>query len=197
MRVKKIGALCKARGICYLYDEVDEDGEIRRQWITNGAAMWPVSGLPMLRESNLSTLFDFQGKTVEKMLIKEAIMPEWLAGVLQDYESWENELQESSLRILSDGKEWTALDSDGKTTWIDAALLGPCWTTQTRLVRRETERTEVVAVLDGLLLSGILLPMPPKEDFFRELLRLGVSARKPVARSEDEEEKNKDGDEDP
>lgn len=186
MKVKKIGALCKAQGVCYLYDELTDEGEIRRQWICNGIAMWPVSGLPQLRESNLATLFDYSAETVKKMRIKEQILPETLYSVCHDLRDGEPELQESSIRVMRDGEELMALTSGAKVTWLKSALLAPCWTKETKLLRRTREYgMEVVAVCDGLFLSGIIMPAVVQDEIFRELLRLGCSAPGPVTPPEE------------
>ena len=191
MKTKKIGALCKAQGICYLFDELTEEGEICRQWISNGAAMWPVSGLPQLRDANLSTLFDFSAETVKKMRIAEKELPATLYAVCHDLRDGEPELQESIIRILRDGEELMALTSGPKVTWLKSALLAPCWTKETKLLRRKREDgMEVVAVCDGLFLNGIIMPAVVQDETFRELLRLGVSAPGPVVPTEEAEDED-------
>ena len=191
MKTKKIGALCKAQGICYLFDELTEEGEISRQWISNGAAMWPVSGLPQLRDANLSTLFDLSAETVKKMRIAEKELPATLYAVCHDLRDGEPELQESIIRILRDGEELMALTSGSKVTWLKSALLAPCWTKETKLLRRKREDgMEVVAVCDGLFLNGIIMPAVVKDETFRELLRLGISAPRPVAPTEEAEDED-------
>ena len=193
MKVKKIGALCKARGVCYLFDELTEEGEIRRQWISNGAAMWPVSGLPQLRESNLATLFDYSPQTVEKVRIEEKELPAPMYAVCHDLMAGEFELQESSIRVLLDGEELMALTSGTRVTWLRSSLLAPCWTKVTKLLRRENANgREVVAVCDGLFLSGIIMPAVVQDEIFRELLRLGCSAPKPVTLTEETPEDEDD-----
>jgi len=193
MKVKKIGALCKAEGICYLYDELTEEGEIRRQWICNGVALWPVSGLPQLRESNLSTLFDFSAETVKKMRIKEEELPQSLYAVCHDLRDGEPEMQESIIRIIRDGEELMALISGPKITWLKSALLAPCWTKETKLLRRTREDgMEDVAVCDGLFLNGLIMPAIVQDQVFRELLRLGCSAPAPVVPQEETEDEDED-----
>ena len=185
MKVKKIGALCRAAGTCLLYDEVSETGEIKRQWISNGAALWPVSGLPPLREANLSTLFDFTPQQTEKICIKETELPQHLCGVLYDARDGEDELQESTMRITVDGVTLMAMTVGGSVKWLRAEELKPCWTSQTQLVRRRTEKGDVIAVLDGLFLSGIVFSRLLPPEHYRELLRLGASAPAPVVRPEE------------
>lgn len=192
MKIKKIGALCKAAGRCLLFDELSPEGEIVRQWISNGWAMWPVSGLPQLREANLSTLFDFSPNTVEKIRIEEREMPGKLCEFLHDLRDGERELTESSVRIRVDGEELMALTTEAKVIWLRAALLAPCWTKETRLAARG----EYVAALDGLFLSGIILPAVIQDEIYRELLRLGVSAPKPVVPPVEAPEEDEDDDAD-
>ena len=186
MKVKKIGALCKARGTCYLFDELTEGGEIVRQWISNGAAMWPVSGLPMLSEANLSTLFDFAESAVEKMKIAEKELPGWLCGVAHDLRDGEAQMQESNIRIRVDGEELMALTAGASVYWLKADYLKPCWTKETALFLRKDEDGEaVIAVCDGLFLAGIVMPAVLQPETYRELLRLGVSAPRPAVPPED------------
>ncbi|MBO7668336.1 MAG: hypothetical protein J6T26_07725 [Firmicutes bacterium] len=193
MKVKKIRALCKARGTCYLFDELTQGGEISRQWISNGAAMWPVSGLPMLSEANLSTLFDFSESTVEKMKIAEKELPGWLCGVSYDLRDGETQLQESNIRLRVDGEELMALTAGATVYWLRADYLKPCWTKETQLIlRRDEDGEAVIAVCDGLFLAGIVMPAVLQPEVFRELLRLGVSAPKPVTPPEETPEDEDD-----
>ena len=188
MKVKKIGALCRASGACLLYNELGEAGDIRQQWISDGAALWPVSGLPSLREANLSTLFDFTPQQTEKIYIKESELPGYLYDVLYNARDGEDELQESPMRITVNGRTLMALTVGGGVKWLKAEELKPCWTAQTRLVRRRTEKGDVVAALDGLFLSGIVFPLLLPEEHYRELLRLGTSAPRPVVPQEETED---------
>jgi len=184
MKVKKIGALCKAMGVCLLYDELGEQGEIRRQWISNGNALWPVSGLPMLEKSNLSTLFDFNENQLKNMVLDERELPGWLYDLAHD-DIGEAPLAESPIRIKADGREPLALYDGPKVIWLNAAYLGPCWTKETRLVARDMEDGRAVAVMDGLFLCGIILPAATSPDFFREIIRLGVSGPRTTPEPED------------
>lgn len=45
-----------------------------------------------------------------------------------------------------------------------------------------------MAALDGLFLSGIILPAVLRDDIYRELLRLGASAPRPVVPPEETED---------
>lgn len=196
MKVKRIGTICKARKTCILYNEDNADGVIVRQWISCGAAMWPVSGLPMLQEKHLSSLFQFEAKQAKEMRIFEDLMPDTLREVLGDWEEWEADLQESSLIVAGEGMSLSMLSSGDKNLWINRDLLLPCWTGQTRIIRRESGLGPVAAVMDGMLISGIILPAQLPPDFYRELLRMGCSSPRPVTPPEEppeEEDTDEDG----
>lgn len=194
MKIKKIGSLCKGAGQCRLFTELTEAGEIRRQWISDGRAMWPVSGLPLLRESNLSTLFDFSPKQTESIVTSEAEMPDRLSGILHDAREWEAPRQESFLRVRTNGAELMALTAGARVIWLDADELRPCWTNETRLVLRELPDGEIaVAALDGMFLCGIVFPVVLTPDTYRELIRLGVSEPKQETGTTEEEDAEEDG----
>ena len=184
MKIKKIGALCKAAGRCLLFDELSPEGEIVWQWISNGWAMWPVSGLPQLEKSNLSTLFDFNENQLKNMVLDERELPGWLYDLAHD-DIGEAPLAESPIRIKADGRELMALYDGPTVIWLNAAYLAPCWTKETRLVARYMEDGRAVAVMDGLFLCGIILPAATSPDFFREIIRLGGSGPKKAPEPED------------
>lgn len=79
--------------------------------------------------------------------------------------------------------------------WLRSDMLKPCWTKETRLVlRRDAEGRKAVMVCDGLFLVGIIMPAVVRENVFRELLRLGCSAPKPVTPPEELPEDDEDAD---
>lgn len=176
MKLNKIRKLCKARETCVLFDEFgEEDGTMARQWLSDGVAVWPVSGLPELKESNLGTLLGLNEKQAEKWVLREEELPGYLSGSLGDLESWESPLKESVLSVIAGGKELLPLwDRAGRVLWIDRARLEPCWSETTVLVRRETESGPVAAVFEGLFLAGILWAEAMPEDLRRELRDVGA-----------------------
>ena len=64
MITKKIISLCKKSGVLHLFDS---DGV---QWISDGAAIYPLFDLPWFDEETLCKAYDIPEKTAEKMLIK-------------------------------------------------------------------------------------------------------------------------------
>lgn len=175
MKLQKIRKLCKARETCILYDEFrEEDGALSRQWLSDGVGMWPVSGLPELKESNLGTLLGLNEKQAEKWVLREEALPGHLQGSTGDLEAWESPLKESVLSVNADGRELLPLwDKEGRVLWIDRARMEPCWSETAVIVRRETEGGPVAAVFDGLFLAGLLRGEALPEDLRRELRDVG------------------------
>ena len=175
MKLNKIRKLCKGKEVCILYDEFSgEDGALVRQWLSDGVGMWPVSGLPELKESNLGTLLGLTEKQAEKWVLREEEVPGNLAGSMGDLEAWESPLKESVLSVNADGRELLPLwDKEGRVLWIDRARTEPCWSETAVLVRRETEGGPVAAVFEGLFLAGILRAETLTGDLRRELRDVG------------------------
>lgn len=175
MKLNKIRKLCKARETCLLFDEfTEEDGTMARQWLSDGVGMWPVSGLPELKESNLGTLLGLNEKQAEKWVLREEELPGHLQGSLGDLMSWETPLKESVLSVIADGRELLPLwDKEGRVLWIDRARTEPCWSATAVMVRRETESGPMAAVFEGLFLAGILRAEALSEDLRRELRDAG------------------------
>ena len=48
MKLKKVAAICAKQGAFYLFDELEEGGELIRQWLGDGRSAYPLSGLPVL-----------------------------------------------------------------------------------------------------------------------------------------------------
>lgn len=176
MKLNKIRSLCKERGRCYLFDEFrPESGELVRQWLSDGTGLWPVSGLPVLQERNLGTLLGLNEKQAEKWTIQERELPEDLYAATGDLMAGESQVKESFLSLSISGRELLPVPcAGGGVLWVDRARLEPCWSRQTILAARETDTRQILAVFDGLLLAGILLPEPIPEDVRRELRRVSL-----------------------
>lgn len=175
MKLNKIRKLCKAKEVCFLFDEFSsEDGTLVRQWLSDGVGMWPVSGLPELKESNLGTLLGLNEKQAKKWVLREEELPGDLRESLGDLESWEHPLKESVISVNAEGQELLPLwDKEGRVLWIGRARLEPCWSETAVIVRRETEGGPVAAVFEGLFLVGVIRAKVLPEDLRRELRDTG------------------------
>lgn len=176
MKIKKIAAQCKATGRACLYDYTDGDGCIS-QWIGNGAAVWPVNGVPMLEAEHLPALFDLTGKQLEEMQIEQHEAPEGID--FRDYSNDDILATEARLRVIWNGCELMMLTAKGVTYYIDTELLAPIWAEYERdtiqyCLRRQKDGTPYFAVLGGLLLVGLVWPVVKMQTMAGEMAALAA-----------------------
>lgn len=62
MKIKKAFDICKKRGLMYIYQNTDEE-----QWLSDGSAMYPICGLPLLTEENVCRLYDITDAQRDKI----------------------------------------------------------------------------------------------------------------------------------
>ena len=53
MKTKKCFDICKKSGVFYVYQ-----AEYNEQWLSDGSACYPITGLPMLTEDSICKLYD-------------------------------------------------------------------------------------------------------------------------------------------
>ena len=67
MKIKNIAAICKKNKYAVIYERYGESGGVI-QYIGDGAAAYPVTGLPALDKESLLTIFDVPEKQREDWL---------------------------------------------------------------------------------------------------------------------------------
>ena len=177
MKVKKIAAACKSRGVAQLLDYTDRDGVVR-QWISTDASIYPVEKMPYLTEDHLCTLLDLSEKQIEKMRITHEDAP---AGICFD-DAADGELQASAFAfgITYGGADITAYSVKGETFFVNWSLLEPIaiehrdaelW------LRKQPSGTPYFAVKAGLLCVGFVWPMSDLGTLAELLRRAGNEYR--------------------
>lgn len=159
MRVRKIAAQCKAHGTAVLWDVTDSDG-VLRQWISTGAAAYPVDGMPYLSVEHLPTLLSLSNKDEEMMRLDQKEKPDTID--LRDAVDKESITEPAEFSILHLGRELLPVRVYDETYFIDAELLEPITAEykDTELWQRRTKRgAPYFAVKAGLMCVGIVMPM--------------------------------------
>ena len=177
MKIKKIAAVCKARGKCYLYDYTDADGVVE-QWIGNGAAMYPVTGMPYLQLDNITTLFELTSKQADKLHMEKAEAPEIID--LRDAVVGEVMAQKSELHISSGSVTILPVTANGNTRFLDESLIAPVQARYDDIeywLRRMPDGTPYYAVKEGLMLVGIVMPLHNMDAVAELLSDIGESYR--------------------
>lgn len=159
MRIKKIAASCKLHCQAILWDAVDADGVIK-QWISSGAAVYPVDGMPYLQVEHLPTLLSLSNKDEEKMRLDQSKKPETID--LHDAVDKEAIAEPAEFSILHLNRELLPIRVHDETYFIDAELLEPI-TAEYKDTEMWLRRTEAgmtyFAVKAGLMCVGIVTPM--------------------------------------
>ncbi len=168
MKLKAVEKLCKKRGVVYLFDEPAvveyvEEEEIKsppRQWMGDGAALYPLDGVPYLDEGGVYAIFDVNDKQRDKLRVSHR---EYMPGdvCFDDVCPGEVALEIVNLKLSLGGTELILLkDAAGHLMTIDAEYKKPFdnWK-DCQLCRRVTPGgTTYVAVMGGYLLRGLIWP---------------------------------------
>lgn len=156
MKLKKIAARCKDRATLLLWDVVDSTGAVT-QWVSNGAAAWPLYGLPIFRTDELARIFDIPDKQCADMRIEACSPPASL-----NFSDTAEELiaVEEPLRIVRNGDTLIPLAADGRIWLIDSALAEPIMTdgVEFYLRRGAGETLPYFAAKAGLVTVALIMP---------------------------------------
>ena len=86
MKIKNIAAICKKNKYAVIYERYGESGGVI-QYIGDGAAAYPVTGLPALDKESLLTIFDVPEKQREDWFVQVAGIPSEISfAVIMPYD---------------------------------------------------------------------------------------------------------------
>lgn len=167
MKLKAMRSLCKAAGRLELIDYEAEDGTIE-QWIGCGRCAWPVDGLPYLTLNNVERLLELGAKDMEGI---EAEHLHVEPGRLRHGDEQEVPLAPSGLELEYFGERFMLLTAcDGRLWMLNKALLAsknngwdPVFYWRPDL--------KYIAVKNGLMLEGVVLPEDLRAEVLRELVK--------------------------
>lgn len=160
MKLKNIAAICKKTKMMILFNEQNGDGEITAQYISNGAAVYPITGLPVLGEDEILTIFDITEKQRDKWYVRTQEVP---AGInLADIDKNERQVEQSNISIASDGKVLLPLQTYDRIVFIDNAYIQPFNDVMdiVELYARTTVDGAVyIAAKAGFMLQAVIFPV--------------------------------------
>lgn len=164
MKTKKAIDLCKKTGVLNIYCDKDV------QWISNGAAIYSLWGLPELDEISVCLAYDIDGKKAEKMTIKRyPELPDTLN--LEDNTPTEAQLEEYTkfgLRYM--GRDLRALIAKDGVIFIDKAYLSPLsdipYEDLFYFARTDKSGQTYIAVKQGLEIVAAVYPVRVIEESF-------------------------------
>lgn len=192
MRLKKVAALCAKSGAFYLFDEMGEGGELIRQWLGDGRSAYPLSGLPVLGESNLCAMFDISDKKRKKCFLARKPLPDSLD--VADYVQGERTLYDEWPTVEHNGYVVKPLSTGDSIVFIQVAYLSPLedMADYLRFYERvdDTGQAYIVAK-NGMEIAAVIMPVDTiKLGFVEKLEALARKCRVTLeAQAEREREK--------
>lgn len=153
MKIKAIEQILKSSRIIHIYDDGDS-----RQWISDGAAYYPVDGIDLNAE-NICTIFDIQEKDRNKYSIGKFSTPDFIstADSIEDEELID---YGTAVNIVHDGEIFTMFDLFGAAGFIPVRWLKPYKDHDISFYARINEKGgRYIAVKEGMFLIGIFAPL--------------------------------------
>lgn len=189
MKLKKVAALCAKIGAFYLFDELGEGGEFIRQWLGDGRSIYPLSGLPVLDESNLCAMFDITEKKQKKCFFTRKPVPDSLN--VEDYAKGERTLYDEWPTVEHNGYVVKPLSTDDDIMFVQTAYLSPLedMADYLRFYERvdNTGQAYIVAK-NGMEIAAIIMPVDTiRLGFVEKLEALAHKCRVAVEKQEERE----------
>ena len=189
MKLKKVAALCIRQEAFHLFDEVTEGGELIRQWLGNGYAIYPLSGLPVLDESNLCAMFDVSDKKRKKCFFSRKPMPESLN--VEDYARGERTLYDEWPTVEHNGYAIKPLSASDDMLFIQTAYLAPLEDMADYLrfyERVDNTGQKYIVAKNGMEIAAIIMPYDIiSAGFVEELENLAFKCRKTLDAKKEQE----------
>lgn len=153
IKIKQIESICKKRKTVIMTEAAGS------QWIGDGKAFYPISGLPELTRENVFTIFDVPVDKREGFYFSEV---ETLPYCFDDYDVAERLVSKGDLYLIFDGMTACPFKTSQGLYLIDAKYLRPFYGTEDGfdIYERISATGETYfAVKAGFLLLGLILPI--------------------------------------
>lgn len=159
MKIKNIAAICKKQKAVVLFNRYHSDGETVTQYMGDGAAAYPISGLPELDDESILTIFDIPEKQREDWLVRYMAIPEGIN--FEDTDANERMIERGDLSIVYAGKTLRPLQTRRGLVFIEHRYLSPVSDVLDvlELYERFTPSgTPYIVAKAGFLLQAVIMP---------------------------------------
>lgn len=202
MKLKKIASLCAKSKCIFLYDVPDSCGDVS-QWIGDGAACYPITGLPYLEQDNIYAMFDLTDKQADKYFFKHVTAPVGIS--FKDYEPGEHQLSDGDISITYGGISLKPFRTRAGIKFVRGKHLAPIEDAADLTVffeRKNASGGTYIVAKAGLMIAAIILPYDEvfSDRFVSELNTLAQECRwtyehpyRPVEEPEDQEAEGQTG----
>lgn len=163
MKIKKIAQICAGEKTIYVHNQSCK-GDLVRQWVGNGSAMYPLDGLPYMDDEALLALFDVSTDKRDSWTVRDVGLGSLVS--LDDIDPDEVDILPYDLTVNT-GRTLMPFDGGTRgTLWIQQRYLAP--TDDIDIVRYCARPTTgggcVITVKSGLVLMSIILPLRMSAD---------------------------------
>ena len=158
MKIKNIAAICKKNKYAVIYERYTEGGGVV-QYIGDGAAAYPVTGLPALDKESLLTIFDVPEKQREDWFVQVAGIPSEIS--FEDTDANEKPVEREAISIAYSGKTLKPLQTRRGLVFIESRYLSPVSDILDvlELYERITPGgTPYIVAKAGFLLQAVIMP---------------------------------------
>lgn len=154
MKIKEIARLCKKRKRITVYQVGNT------QWVSNGAAAYPLYGLPKLGEESLFTMFDIPQESRDSYFYREEQVEQGDTEFpisFEDYFEREEQAEPEELVISYFWEGLKGIRTSSGTVFFDSELLKPFDDDYNFYVRLSPKGVPYIAVKKGMILLGVIL----------------------------------------
>lgn len=157
----------------------DDYGNIS-QWIGDGAACYPITGLPYLEQDNIYAMFDLTDKQADKYFFKHVSAPEGIS--FKDYEPGEHQLSDGYLSIVYGGITMKPFQTRAGIKFVRGKHLAPIEDLMDVTVffeRKDAGGGTYIVAKTGFMIGAIILPYDEvfSDRFVSELNTLAQECR--------------------
>lgn len=158
MKLKKVAALCGQKGVFILFNQVDSDGEVVCQWLSDGIAAYPMAGLPYMDTDNICAMFDISEKKQEKLAFRHKNAPESINW--DDTDPSERQLGDPKLCVRYECRELLPLRTSEGIVFIQEKYLAPLDNLDyMRLYERRSTGGVYIVAKVGMMIQAVIMPM--------------------------------------
>lgn len=172
MKIKSIADICKKNKNIAIFERYSDDGDILTQYIGDGAAVYPVIGLPPLDAESLLTIFDVPEKDRDNYFVKTLGIP---AGIsFEDTDATERQVEREGISIIYSGRTLKPIHTTRGLVFIDSRYLAPVADVLDVLElyeRRTTDGAPYIVAKAGFLLQAVIMPYDVINQQFVESLQ--------------------------
>lgn len=168
MKFDKIKSLCKKKKHIVIYNDYRNNV----QWISDGVCMFPMYNMPKMNEDNIFTVFDIGIDDRSKYYcdISDEMPPDIDVGDTFDDEKAAERI---GLSIGFAGEVLIPIATEYGAVFINSKYLDVCSDIEEKqlYLRMKNHNVPYIAIKDGFVLLGIVLPMKVIGDIFNDKFR--------------------------